>query len=84
MVAFLMILDSPLTELEIFEALQSFKPYKSPGPDGLHPVFYQQFWPQVKSSVIDFCNKVFHTKKDPGDFSLFDSESPKPFINVSI
>lgn len=55
----LMMLDSPLTEMEINTALKFFKPFKSPGPDGLHPVFYQNFWLQLKMSVINFCNDIF-------------------------
>ena len=35
-------------------------PLKAPGPDGMPPLFYQHFWPTVKSIVIttalDFLN----------------------------
>lgn len=59
----LMMLDSPLTEMEISTALKSFKPFKSPGPDGLHSVFCQKFWLQLKTSIINFCNNIFPTKQ---------------------
>lgn len=58
-------LDSSLTELEILNALKSFKPFKSPDLDELDPVFYQKIWPQVSSSVIDFFHKVFQSKAFP-------------------
>lgn len=32
-------LDRPLIDEEIYSAIFSFKPFKSPGPDGLHPFF---------------------------------------------
>lgn len=33
-------LGNILIEEEIRSAIFSFKPYKAPGPDGLHPFFY--------------------------------------------
>lgn len=38
-------LSTALIEQDIFKAVQSFQPLKSSGPDGLHPLFYQKFWP---------------------------------------
>lgn len=32
-------LDTPLHQNKILIALNSFKAYKAPGPDGLHPFF---------------------------------------------
>lgn len=48
---------------EIKQAFFSFKPYKAPGPDGLHPFFYQNFWNETKSSLIDFCKETVRSKK---------------------
>ena len=50
---------------EIKEALWSMKPYKSPGPDGLHTGFYQRFWLIVGDSVIKEVMKVFLDRKVP-------------------
>lgn len=36
-------LTRPLQDLKVVHAIKSFKPYKSPGPDGLHPFFYQHY-----------------------------------------
>lgn len=32
------------TENEIKNVVLSFQPFKDPGPDGLHPFFYQKYW----------------------------------------
>ncbi|KAF3662107.1 hypothetical protein FXO38_11360 [Capsicum annuum] len=44
---------------EVVDAVSSFKPYKSPGLDGIHPFFYQKYWYIVGSSLKDFCTNVF-------------------------
>lgn len=36
-------LDKPLTLSEITKVVFSFKPFKTPGPDGIHPFFYHKF-----------------------------------------
>lgn len=59
-------LDRALEEADIFRAIASFKPLKAPGPDGIHPLFYQKFWPHVKDKVLSFCKLTFETcKMDP-------------------
>ena len=44
-------IDDVVTEEEIKLGLWALKPFKAPGPDGLHAGFYQHFWPDVKNSV---------------------------------
>ncbi|KAL0422180.1 UNVERIFIED_CONTAM: hypothetical protein Slati_3240900 [Sesamum latifolium] len=50
----------PYTEIEVTKALFSMSPLKSPGPNGMPPLFYQKFWHVVKSEVtacvLDFLN----------------------------
>ena len=33
--------------------------FKAPGPDGVMPLFYQQFWGEVGTSVISFVQQAF-------------------------
>ena len=58
-------LNQAVTNEEITVALQSMKPYKAPGPDGLHAGFFQRFWPTVGSLVKQEVRQTFATKKMP-------------------
>ena len=42
----------PVTDQEISRAIFPMHPNKSPGPDGMSPVFFQKFWHIVKFDVI--------------------------------
>lgn len=53
-------LDTPLRESEI-KVIFAFNPFKAPGPDGLHPFFYQNYQSIVGKSVVDFCKLCFDT-----------------------
>ena len=45
---------------EVEKTLRQMHPLKAPGPDGMPPLFYQHFWPTVKSifinTALDFLN----------------------------
>lgn len=45
---------------EVFVALKQMYPLKSPGPDGMPPLFFQHFWPTIGNTVtkmvLDFLN----------------------------
>lgn len=55
----------PLSTSEILSAVNSFKLFKAPRPDGLHPLFYQHYWTEVGPKVIDFCHHIFLTFQIP-------------------
>ena len=44
---------------EIRASLWALKPFKAPGPDGLHAGFYQHFWMEVKNSVCEEIKEIF-------------------------
>ncbi|KAF3663364.1 hypothetical protein FXO37_12030 [Capsicum annuum] len=46
-------LDRPLCDHEIYTALFSLKPFKAPGPGGIHPYFYQNHWNMVGHAPVD-------------------------------
>lgn len=58
-------LDGPLQEIEIKRAIFSFKPFKAPGPDGLHPFFYQKYWNIIGPSVVKLCKDIFDSQVIP-------------------
>ena len=52
-------IGSGVTVEEIRASLWALKPFKAPGPDGLHAGFYQHFWMEVKNSVCEEIKEVF-------------------------
>ena len=52
-------------EDEIIAALWSLKPFKAPGPDGLHAGFFQHFWRDVQDSVFLEIKKAFSSGTIP-------------------
>ena len=59
------ILSANLTKLEVKEGLESLKPLKAPGPDGIHAGFFQAYWQQVGTSVVYEVFKVFQGSTMP-------------------
>lgn len=55
----------PLDDLAITQGIHSFHPFKAPGLDGLHPYFYQEYWPEISQSVVTFCKQVFSQGRIP-------------------
>ena len=58
-------LSTMVSSEEIKSALWSMKPYKAPGPDGLHAGFFQRFWLITGDSVIREVERVFATSRVP-------------------
>jgi mannosylglycoprotein endo-beta-mannosidase len=60
------ILTSPFTEGEVWEAISQMEHNKAPGPDGFPAEFYQKFWDVIKSDLM----ALFAQLQD-GDLPLF-------------
>ena len=50
-----------LTRQEVKEGLWSLKPLKALGPDGIHAGFFQAYWQQVGTSMVNKVNKFFQS-----------------------
>ena len=48
---------------DVKKSLWSLKAFKAPGPDGLHPGFFQKCWPTVGDSVVKEVRQIFSTGK---------------------
>ncbi|GLT70675.1 hypothetical protein SLA2020_427370 [Shorea laevis] len=46
----------PVSLEEVRSALFSMKALKSPGPDGIQPIFYQKHWEVVSDTLVSFIN----------------------------
>ncbi|XP_023926429.1 uncharacterized protein LOC112037833 [Quercus suber] len=44
---------------DVRSGLWALKPFKAPGPDGLHAGFYQYFWHEVGNSVCEEVKNIF-------------------------
>lgn len=54
-------LTKPITKNEVSAALNTMKPYKAPGPDGFHCIFFKQYWHIVGEDVFLLVNNAFQT-----------------------
>lgn len=59
------VLSLPISTLEIHEATWSLKPFKAPGPDGIHARFYQRQWAVVGSTVTKEVQSIFTNRQMP-------------------
>ena len=44
---------------DVRSGLWALKPFKAPGPDGIHAAFYQHFWHEVGNSVCEEVKNIF-------------------------
>ncbi|GBG80831.1 hypothetical protein CBR_g31387 [Chara braunii] len=54
-------LDRPLSKEEIWAAMEQMENEKTPGVDGLPKEFWETFWPQMASDLMDYYNSVWET-----------------------
>ncbi|XP_056698695.1 uncharacterized protein [Spinacia oleracea] len=63
------LISSKLTLEEVRLNLFSMDPTKSPGPDGIQPIFFQRFWSDLGNSIYKFCVTCFENGKVPSDIN---------------
>lgn len=44
----------------VYDAVKSMNPSKTPGMDGLPAIFYQNFWETLKNDVVQVCLKILN------------------------
>lgn len=57
------LLTQPPSTTEIIHSIKSFKPLKAPGPDGIHPFFYQKFIHNSLPSIQNLFTLIFSLRK---------------------
>ena len=58
-----LLLDLPITQKELDEALKCQKNNKSPGPDGFSPEFFKYFWAQLGPFFLQYINECQNRSK---------------------
>ena len=59
------VLVAPFERAEVDLALNHMDPLKSPGPDGMPPLFFQQFWPVIVDEVAEAVLTCLNTGSIP-------------------
>lgn len=62
------ILSSPFTEKEVRAAVFQMDHNKAPGPDGFPVEFYQNFWEDIKSDLMEMFNFLHADQLDLAKF----------------
>ncbi|GLU03918.1 hypothetical protein SLE2022_210890 [Rubroshorea leprosula] len=62
-------LEDILDVQEIKDAIFCLKPFKSPRPGGLHPVFFQKLWESIKEIVCVDITQAFSSASIPTDWN---------------
>lgn len=54
-----------ISDNEIIASIKSFKPLKAPGPDGIHPFFFQKYISNTLLVIRILFNEIFSSTKFP-------------------
>ena len=54
--------ENKISETDLFESMKGMKNNKTPGNDGLTKEFYEAFWDEPKTPLMESVNQAFHTK----------------------
>ncbi|GJZ86688.1 RNA-directed DNA polymerase, eukaryota, reverse transcriptase zinc-binding domain protein [Tanacetum coccineum] len=59
------LLEHPVSELEVYDAVRECGSEKSPGPDGFSFAFYKKYWDLLKIDIMAYIREFFETGKLP-------------------
>ena len=51
-----------ISETDLFDSMKSMKNNKTSGSDGLTKEFYETFWDELKTPLMESVNQAFRTK----------------------
>ena len=54
--------ENKTSEINLFDSMKSMKNNKTAGNDGLTKEFYETFWDELKTPLMESVNQTFHTK----------------------
>ncbi|XP_056688797.1 uncharacterized protein [Spinacia oleracea] len=60
---------NPISKDEVWHNLRLMDPIKSPGPDGIQPIFFQRYWAELGDSIFKFCASCFLNAAIPSDIN---------------
>jgi len=59
-------LSKPFNSHEVWRVLKSMSPFKAPGPDGFHAIFFQRYWNLVGNDVTTTVLEILNGRLHPG------------------
>lgn len=62
-------LQQDFTATEVFEAIRQMKSSAAPGPDGLPALFYQSYWAEIGTEIIEYALNILNNNGDPGNIN---------------
>ena len=54
--------ENKISETDLFDSMKGMKNNKTPRNDGLTKEFYETFWDEPKTPLMESVNQAFHTK----------------------
>ena len=54
--------ENKISQTDLFDFMKSIKNNKTPGNNGLTKEFYETFWDELKTPLMESVNQAFHTK----------------------
>lgn len=59
-------MNNPFSKEDIEMVVKGMGPYKAPGPDGVHAMFYQKYWDIVGQDTMRICLRILNEGENVG------------------